>query len=103
MNEIQPEGHAMNDKRTGAVVAGRTSAATGGYLVPALASFKVAALHLGASSGAAVRRRFERGIYPKRFLVQLTPRTPGVDLHAVLAWIRHGGADVKEPEPEAAA
>ena len=60
------------------------------YIVPALASFKVAALYLGASSGPALRRRFERGIYPKRFLVQLTPRNPGVDLHRLLAWIRSG-------------
>ncbi len=59
------------------------------YDVPVLASFKVAAHHLGASSGAALRMRFERGTYPQRFLVKLTPSKPGVDLHGILEWIRN--------------
>ena len=58
--------------------------------VPALASFKVAAVHLGAPSGAALRMRFDRGVYPVRFIVKLTPTRPGVDLHAILDWIRWG-------------
>jgi hypothetical protein len=66
-----------------------------GYAVPALASFKVAAPHVGASSAAALRRRFERGLYPRRFVVQLTPRLPGVDLHGLIAWIRHRNSDTE--------
>ena len=61
---------------------------TATYAVPALASFKVAAHHLGAPSAAALRRRFERGIYPKEFILPLTPQKPGVDLHGLLAWMR---------------
>ena len=60
------------------------------YTVPALASFKQAAPHVGASSPAALRRRFEREIYPQRFLVQITPGKKGVDLHGLIAWIRRG-------------
>lgn len=64
--------------------------------IPALPSFKAAAPHVGAPSGAALRKRFERGIYPKRFLVMLTDHLPGVDLPALLAWIKAGRpADVQ--------
>ena len=69
---------------------GDTSAGLVSPFVPALANFKVAAIHLGAASAAALRMRFDRGLYPKRFIVQLTPSRPGVDLHAILHWIRWG-------------
>ena len=65
--------------------------------VPALADFKVAAIHLGAASANALRMRFDRGLYPKRFIVQLTPTRPGVDLHAILQWIRWGSRKGEEP------
>lgn len=58
---------------------------------PIFASIKVAAFHLGASSGAALLRRFERGIYPKEYLVHLTPRILVVDLERLIEWIRAGG------------
>ena len=64
--------------------------------VPALANFKVAAVHLGAASANALRMRFDRGVYPKRFIVQLTPSKPGVDLHAILHWIRWGSRTREE-------
>ena len=65
------------------------------YTVPALASFKVAAVHLGASSRFALHMRFSRGNYPKRFLVQITPEKKGVDLHGLIAWIRQGRPDAE--------
>ena len=68
-----------------------------GAFIPALASFKMAAVHLGASNGEALRKRFARGLYPKRFLVQLTPSRPGVDLHAIIIWIRRGSRDRESP------
>ena len=83
--------------KTGDYPAGSTSS-----FVPALANFKVAAIHLGAASAAALRMRFDRGVYPKRFLVQLTPSRPGVDLHAILHWIRWGsrkGDEASDPGP----
>lgn len=76
--------------RNAAVTDAKQAGSPFGYLVPALASFNQAAPHLGASSAAALRRRFERGIYPQRFLVQITPEKKGVDLHALIAWIRQG-------------
>ena len=83
----------------------RTTAGSTSLFVPALASLKVAAVHLGASSANALRMRFDRGIYPKRFLVHLTPNKLGVDLHAILAWIRWGSRDHEDfsgltPDPQ---
>ena len=90
---------SMSARRPGA----RDPSASTNPLVPALACFKLAAVHLGASSSAALRRRFERGVYPGRFIIRLTPTRPGVDLHALLAWIRRGGRDTDELRMESTA
>lgn len=66
------------------------------YSVPPLATFKDAARLLGAASAAALRRRFERGAIPRRFIVQLTEHRPGVDVHGVLEWYRAGRPQSKD-------
>ena len=73
----------------------------GAYGVPVLGSFRVAAHYLGCPSASALRARFRRGIYPARFIVALTPTRPGIDLHALIAWIRNGRPSSEAPPSEA--
>ena len=71
----------------------RTQANTG---VPKLVDLETAAGHVGASTPEALRMRFFRGTYPKRFLFKVSPRRLAVDVSGLVNWIRCG---MPEEEP----
>jgi hypothetical protein len=55
---------------------------------PEVATYAMAAPFIGCRSGHALRMRFSRGLYPREFLVHMTPKIPGVAVRELVAWIK---------------
>jgi hypothetical protein len=56
--------------------------------LPAFPSLEESAPHLAGRTGAAIKRRFDRKLYPPEYLIHVTPKRLAVDLHGLVAWLR---------------